>query len=240
MFWRLQKRGNGGGRRVGVTAAATATLGLAAGATLPGAAAQKAAAPTAPLQVSRANLAKTASFTVTRTTAPRGGAKVSDVTRVEVKGNKARLQFNNPQLGIVHYVVNEKGVFLYIPANKVAQKVPLQGGPDAALKLAYRQVNEQLRNAKKVGTATVSGQATDVYKDAGTGTTLYVGRNPGFRLPVKTVLANQGGTQTVLVTDIKLNANLPDARFALPAGTQVIEDTGAPAGAGFPGGFGGR
>jgi hypothetical protein len=57
---------------------------------------------------------------------------------------------------------------------------------------------------------------------------------------VKTVLANQGGTQTVLVTDIKLNANLPDARFALPAGTQVIEDTGAPAGAGFPGGFGGR
>jgi outer membrane lipoprotein-sorting protein len=186
-------------------------------------------------KVSRASLANAAAFTVTSTVAPRGGPKASQAMRVEVKGNRARVDFNSPQLGPVRYLANDKGVFLYIPANKVAQKMPIEGGVNGALQLVYRQINDQLASAKKVGTATVDGQATDVYKDPRTGATLYVGRNPGFRLPVKTVLANEGGTRTVAVTNIKLNPALPDARFAVPAGTQVMEATGAPGGLAAPG-----
>jgi hypothetical protein len=59
---------------------------------------------------------------------------------------------------------------------------------------------------------------------------VYLGTAPGFRLPVKTVLANEGGTSTLLVSDIKLNIAVADSRFALPAGTQVIESKDAPGG----------
>lgn len=204
------------------------TVGMAAA--LPGAAQG--------LNIARANLAKTASFTITQTTAPKGGSKVSQVARVEVKGNKARVEYSNPQIGQVMYLANEKGVFLYIPANKVAQKQDIQGGVDQFLQSAFRQVNAQLKTARKIGAATVSGQKTDVYKDARTGALLYIGRNPGFRLPVKTELKNEGGQQTLLVTNIKTNIALPDARFAVPAGVQVLKATGAAgglSGPGFPG-----
>ena len=184
---------------------------------------------------SRSSLARTASFVVTNTLTPKGGSKVSQVMRVEVKGNKARVEYNNPQLGGVTYLANEKGVFFYVPANKVAQRQRFEGGADAALQLAFRQVNQQLQGAKKVGTARVSGQPTDIYKDPKSGATIYVGRAAGFRLPVKTELKNEGGTRTLLVTNIKTNVALADARFTLPAGVQIIESTGAAGGPGMPG-----
>ncbi len=194
----------------------------------------RAAAPT----FSRSSLANTASFTVTNTVAPSGGGSKSvTVMRVEVKGNRARLEYNNPALGAVTYLASEKGMFLYVPANKVAQKQNFQGGVDRALRFAFAQVSQQLRTAKKTGTATVSGQPTDVYKDAAAGATVYVGRAPGFRLPVKTVVTNVGGTRTLLVTNIKTNIALPDARFVLPAGVQIIAPSAAGAGGGFPGGL---
>ena len=194
----------------------------------------RAAAPT----FSRASLANTAAFTVTNTVAPSGGGSKSvTVMRVEVKGSRARLEYNNPALGAVTYLANEKGVFLYIPANKVAQKQNFQGGVDRALQFAFEQVTRQLRTAKKTGTATVSGQPTDVYKDAASGAIVYVGRAPGFRLPVKTTVTNVGGTRTLLVTNIKTNIALPDARFAVPAGVQVIAPSGNGAAGGFPGGL---
>lgn len=201
---------------------------LLLGGTEPG----RAAAPT----FSRSSLANTASFTVTNTVAPRGGSKSVTVMRVEVKGSRARLEYNNPALGAVTYLANEKGIFLYVPANKVAQKQNFQGGIDRALQFAFAQVSQQLRTAKKTGTATVSGQPTDVYKDAASGATVYVGRAPGFRMPVKTVVTNVGGTRTLLVTNIKTNIALSDARFTIPTGVQIITPGGGAAG-GFPGGL---
>ncbi len=187
------------------------------------------------LRVSRANLANAAAFDVTTTTAPKSGPKASQTMRVEVKGNKARVEYNNPQTGPVTYLANEKGLFFYIPANKIAQKQSFQGGADAALDLAFRQVNDRLKTAKKTGAGTVSGQPVDIYKDAETGALLYVGRKPGFRLPVKMVLSNEGGTRTFLVSNIKTNVALPDARFAVPAGVRIIEASGAAGGPGRPG-----
>jgi hypothetical protein len=137
----------------------------------------------------------------------------------------------------VTYLANEKGVFLYVPANKVAQKQNFQGGVDRALQFAFEQVSRQLRTARKTGTATVSGQPADVYKDTASGATVYVGRAPGFRLPIKTVVSNVGGTRTLLVTNIKTNIALPDARFALPAGVQIIAPSNTSAGGSFPGGL---
>lgn len=190
----------------------------------------------APLTISRASLAKTASFTVTSTIAPKGGSKTTQTFRVEVKNAKARMDFENPQIGAASYLVNEKGVFLYIPSNKFAQKTNLS--IDSALRFAFSQANEQLRTAKKTGVASVSGQPTDVYTDPKKGVTLYIGKSAGFRLPVKTVQSNEGGTRTVLVSNIKLNAPIADGRFAIPKGTQVLESSGAAGAPGIPG-FGG-
>lgn len=194
----------------------------------------------APPPFSRASLANTAAFTVTNTVAPKGGSKSQTVLRVEVKGSRARLDYNNPVTGPVTYLANEKGVFLYVPANKVAQQQNFQGGVERALQIAFEQANRQLRTAKKTGTATVSGQPTDVYKDARSGATIYVGRAPGFKLPIKTVVTNEGGTRTLLVSNIKTNIALSDARFSLPAGVQIIRPNGAAAGGGGVPGFGGR
>lgn len=188
------------------------------------------------LQITRANLAKSATFTVVQTLVPKGGSKSSTVYKVEVSGNKARLDFQSADIGSVRYIANEKGVFFYTPASQLAVKQSFKGGVEGALRVTFSQVNEQLKRAKKVGTSTVSGMPTDVYKDAQSGTMIYVSRKPGFRLPVKTVLSNAGGTRTLLVQNIKLNAKVPEARFAIPAGTQIVDQTasggGAPLGAG--------
>ena len=195
------------------------------------------AAAQAPPSISRASLAKTARFTITQTFAPTGGAKSTQVMHVEIKGGQARLEMNNPQVGAVTYLANPRGVFLYMPTAKIAQKQSLPEGAsvEGFLRRAFGQINRQLRTAQKVGTATVSGQPTDVYKDARSGTQIYIGRNPGFRLPVKVTAKNAGGTRTLLVSNIKTNIALADARFAVPPGVRVIEASG---GAGVPGGGG--
>lgn len=190
------------------------------------------------LKITRASLANSATFTATQTTSPKGGKPVSRVFRVEVKGNKARLDYQDDLVGQVRYVLNEKGAYQYFPGNNSAVKASIKGGVEAALKTVFQQVNEQLATAKRIGSATVSGQPTDVFKDANTGTLIYVGKRPGFRLPVKTVLSNEGGTNTLTVSNIRLNVPLQDARFTLPKGAQIIDDGNGPAlPGGLPGGF---
>jgi outer membrane lipoprotein-sorting protein len=186
--------------------------------------------------ITRANLAKSASFKVTQTLSPKGGSALKREYRVEVKGNKARLDYEDQAIGVVRYIANEKGVFFYLPGNKTAMKQTFKGGVEGALKVAFAQVSSQLEGAKKIGTATVSGQPTVMYKDPTNGSVVYLGTAPGFRLPVKTVLTNEGGTSTLVVTDIKLNIALPESRFALPTGTQIIESQDTPGGMpGLPG-----
>ena len=198
--------------------------------------AQKAAPPKAaanaapPLTVSRANLAKSASFTVTQTLAPKGADKIVRTYTVEVNGNKARMDYDDASIGALRYLANDKGVFLYIPGNKSASKQSLKGGVEGALRVAFAQYATQLAGAKKVGAEVVSGQPTTIYKDDKTGALIYLGTKPGFRLPVKAVIANEGGTSTFLVSNIKLNAAIKDDRFALPPGTQLVESSGGAAG----------
>lgn len=192
------------------------------------------ASATAPLTISRANLAKNASFTVTQTLAPKGGEKIVRSYTVSVKGDKARMDYEDPSLGVVRYIANEKGIFFFIPSNKSAMKQSLKGGVEGALKVAFAQYATQLAGAKKVGVATVSGQPTTMYKDEKTGAVICLGMRPGFRLPVKAVIANEGGTSTFLVTNIKLDVSVKDDIFVLPKGTQIIESSGSPQG--IPGG----
>jgi hypothetical protein len=181
-----------------------------------------------PLRITRANLAKSASFVVTQTIAPAGGSPLIRKFTIEVKGEKARLDYEDAALGPVRYVANEKGVFFFMPGNNSAVKQTFKGGVEGALKVAFAQANERMAQAKKVGTATVSGQPTVLYKDPETGTLIYFGTRPGFRLPIKTELANEGGKNTMLVSSIKLNIPIADTRFALPVGTQIIESQDAP------------
>jgi len=199
--------------------------------TLAGAAAAQKAATSGgspPFTITRANLANTASFTVTQTLAPKEGKPLTREYRIEVKWNKARLDYEDQAIGPVRYVANEKGVFFYIPANKNAMKQTFKGGVEGALKVAFAQVSEQMEGAREIGRETVAGQPTIIYKAPKTGALIYLGTRPGFRLPVKTILANEGGTSTLTVSDIKLNVALADSQFALPAGTQIMDSGSAP------------
>lgn len=178
--------------------------------------------------LSRASLAKSAQFTVTSTLAPQGAPAETQVFKVAVSGPKARLDYKDKTLGEVRYLVNEKGTFFFIPANKAAQKMNLK--IEDGLNTIFSQASQVLSGAKKSGTATISGIACDVYKNAKTGSVLYLGTAPGFKLPVKMEIKNSGGVQQMQASGIKLNAAIPDAFFALPAGTQVIESQGGPGG----------
>ena len=188
--------------------------------------------------VTRQSLAKNARFTVTYTVSPKGGAPQVQKFVVAVSGAKARADYKMDPLGDVRYLANEGGFYLYVPANKAAQKLGKAGGGgiDAALKQAFGSAVQQLKGAKKVGSATVSGIPTDIYKQAKTGTTVYLGTKTGFKIPVKVEVSNEGGKRLILVTGIQLDTPVPAAVFALPKGTQVIDNKGAgSAGPGLPG-----
>jgi outer membrane lipoprotein-sorting protein len=188
----------------------------------------------APPQVSRANLANAATFTVTSVLAPKGGSKTTQTFRVEIKGNKARLDYSDPATGDVQYLANEKGVFFVIPANRTAVKQNIKGGVEQALQVAFAQANEQLKTAKKIGQTTVNGMPADIFKDADSGTTIYVGKKQGFRLPLKTLISNEGGSRTITVSNIKINPKITEARFALPKGMQIVDGGNRPVGATGP------
>ncbi|WP_395142813.1 outer membrane lipoprotein carrier protein LolA [Armatimonas sp.] len=178
--------------------------------------------------LSRANLAKTAQFTVTTVMAPKSGSKDTQVFQVAVSGAKARMDYKDKALGEVRYVVNEKGAFFFIPANKAAQKMNLK--IEDGLNTVFSQASEVLAGAQKTGKATVAGIACDIYTNPRTGSVVYLGTTPGFTLPVKLEIKNVGGVQTMQASQIKLNGSIPAAHFALPAGTQVIEGQGGPTG----------
>ena len=182
-----------------------------------------------PFALSRANLAKSATFTVTQTTTPNGSPATTRVYRVEVKGEKARVDFNDPSLGAARYLVNDKGYYIYTPGNNAAMKQNFKGGVGMALQVAFAQMSGSLTKAKRVGSATVSGQPTDIYRDDNTKAVVYFGKNAGFRLPIKAEESNVGGKTSLLVTDIHVNPAVPDTDFALPKGAQII-DSNSPGG----------
>jgi hypothetical protein len=181
-------------------------------------------------KLTRAQLAQSISFVATMTTTPSGKNSLKSVRtfRVELKGKKARMEFKEPNLGEVRYIINDQGTFFYIPVNKAAQQTG--GRVEDALNLTFANFKEMLTSMKRVGAETVSGIPTTVYKDSKTGAMLYMGTHPGFQLPVKVIVSNAGGTNAFLVSQINFKPTLPDDRFALPKGTQVSKsEGGAPA-----------
>ncbi|MFM7322095.1 MAG: hypothetical protein ACKO5K_11305 [Armatimonadota bacterium] len=174
----------------------------------------------------RSDLASTAKFDVVYTLAPKGGSKETRTFRVEVSGNRARLDLEDPAMGSIRYVVDGKSAFLLMPASGTAQRMALRGGIDEALALAFAQVAAQMHGAKRVGSTISSGRPADIYKNERSGTTIHVGRATGFRLPVRMETANEGGKSTLLVTGIRLGGTLPAERFTLPKGTRILETSG--------------
>jgi hypothetical protein len=180
------------------------------------------------LRLERSSLAPTARFVVTMTTAPKSGAKDVRTFKVELSGKKARVELSDKSMGEFCYVVNDKGTFLYIPATKSAQKMAVTGGIEQALGLAFAQASAAMEGASKSGKAVVSGQPTEIYRNERQGTTIYMGTGAGFRLPVKVETVNAGGRSTMLASSIRLGGTIPASRFALPAGTQLLEGAGGP------------
>jgi hypothetical protein len=182
--------------------------------------------------VGRADLARSASFTVIRTLSPAGGTPIVNTYHVTVDGANGRVDYDDPAMGPVRYLTTAQGAFLYIPGNQSATRYSLKGGIDLALRQAFQFVTSQGRAFVRTGTATVSGQPTITYRNPSNGAVVFIGTRPGFRLPVKGVLRNEGGSQSFVVSDIRLNISTAKALFAIPAGTQIIRDGGDSAGPG--------
>jgi len=175
---------------------------------------------------SRSDLAATAKFDVVATLTPKGGSKETRTFRVEVSGNRARLDLEDPGLGAVRYVVDGKSAYLLMPASRTAQKMALRGGIDEALALAFAQVSAQMQGSKRVGRGTVAGQPVETYRNDRSGTTIHVGRAAGYKLPVRMETLNEGGRSVLEVKGIRLGGVISAERFALPKGTQILETSG--------------
>jgi len=120
---------------------------------------------------------------------------------------------------------NREGTYTVMPDQGIAMKIgvlppsqePVQGGNEYLGDL-------QARGATLVGSETVNGYACDMYRytDPQTGeTTVWVWKEKQF--PVKIVMNGLDGQSTVELSNIRLNASIPDADFQLPPGVQVMD-----------------
>ena len=124
---------------------------------------------------------------------------------------------------------NAEGTFTVMPSEGMAMKMaqlhpgqgPIQGADNYAQYLQQHQ-------AELIGSETIDGKACDIYRytDADGTTTVWVWKEKMF--PVK---FESGGMVTEL-SNIQLGAAIPDERFQLPAGVQVM-DMGAMMGMGM-------
>ena len=121
---------------------------------------------------------------------------------------------------------NAQGTFTVMPSEGMAMKTPMLRPGQGPVQGAdnYAQYLQQ-RQAERTGSETIEGRACDIYRyadpDTGGTTTVWVWTEPMFPVRFETEAAD-GKTLTEL-SNIQLGAAIPDERFQLPAGIQVMD-----------------
>ena len=181
------------------------------------------------------------------------GMHVNVGAKVWVKGDKARVEANEPMTGPTIRLVNGAKVYTLYPQQKrgsVATIPAGKGSPKNPMEFIVANVAQVTRSARKTGQQTIDGYPCDIYqltrKEEG-GTMVrkaWITRATQPRLPLKVeetiqvrrpnMTVNQ--SRTTKITGLKIGVPIPDSLFVLPSGYRIVE--GGPGGPGLPNGPG--
>ncbi len=193
---------------------------------------------------------KTLQFTMSTVTDARG-MHVNVEGKVWVKGQRARLETNQPMSGPMVVLVNGAKVHTLFPQQKrgtVATVPTGKNGPRNPWEFIVANVGNLTRGARKMGQQTIDGYPCDVYQRQrsrqGQTETLksWITRRTQPRLPLKVEnrmevrRPNMSVSQSQITRIIGLRIGVPiaDTLFAVPAGYKIVE-AGAPGAPSLPG-----
>ena len=151
----------------------------------------------------------------------------SRVMRSKVLMADRRARIESTMEGVEQVILkNDHDIYSYMPKTGVAMRLPSLESSQAVIEhpedyLGY--LNEH--NATLVGSETVNGYACDVYTFIDptnrAGTKAWVWKEKKF--PVQLEQQTPEGTMLLELTNIQLDAHVPDSAFELPSGVQLMD-----------------
>lgn len=162
----------------------------------------------------------TVSYDQTTTGVQRG---VIQETSIKIKDEKMRMESNAPQ-GKIITIINDAVAYQYFPAQNKAYKMTTKGPTNLKNLSDYRTYLQAL-NAKTIGSENVGDYDCDIYEFTDPGANVraraWVWRAKNF--PVKYELDLTSGLVTTIMKNIKVNDNIDDSEFTIPAGVEVVD-----------------
>ena len=124
---------------------------------------------------------------------------------------------------IIH---NREGTFTVMPSEGMAMRLPATHPGQGPIRGANNYSDYlQQHQAQRIGAETIDGRACEIYRfsdpEAGGTVTAWVWKDKMF--PVRYEIDGDDGKTLIELSNIQLNANIPDADFELPAGVQVMD-----------------
>lgn len=194
-----------------------------------------------------------------KTSASQGSLPASGVQfkmDVAIKGNK--MVMSMPGMGkmirdgdkVYNYDARTKSATVTTQSAMDQQMGPMGMLPGAdrltSISQMRKQMAAQLKGAKKLGTGTANGHKTTIYSVTkmlgekvpqmkGATTKMWVANDMPFQMPVKMQITTPQGILNTDFLNIKVNPNLPDSLFKLPAGTKIVKPGQRPAPPAKPG-----
>lgn len=154
------------------------------------------------------------------------GAVVREMS-IKIKDDKMRMEANLPQ-GKLVTIIDAMTAYQYMPAENKAYKM-IAKGPTNIKNLSDYKGYLQNMNARVVGSESVGGYDCDIYEFMDPGAKVkakaWVWRAKNF--PVKYELDIAGGPVTTMMKNVKINVEIDDSEFTIPAGVDIIEMPGA-------------
>ena len=156
--------------------------------------------------------------------------------KVIVKDEKMHAESNFGGMTSV-MIRNESGVYSYLPAQKMATKIPASmDRPNLTRDLPHFMDFLNKNGATKIGSEKIAAYDCDIYKfteptikkDA----KAWIWKEKGF--PVKIEVNATEGLTVVELTNIQFTVNPDDATFKLPADAKIIDLEKGPGGLGAP------
>ena len=177
----------------------------------------------AAVQASAADMAKSGSMeqVVTSTNTL---ASNTETSRFIWSGNKLRIEHYRLdgliveiQEGLTHYI--------YQPSSKSAVKMVLPTENAMSVQEQLASMAKPVKGWKKIGTETMSGFKCDIYQfvEKDRIAKFYVSTDSRLPLKMKTDIRIGNIGQTTVIKNVKLNYEVADNLFVIPAGTKIKE-----------------
>jgi hypothetical protein len=172
------------------------------------------------------------------------GMHVNVQARIWVKGEKARVESDNPETGPILVLVDGPKVRTLFPQQK--RGMVRNDGPPSPWEVAIANVTQLTKGAKKLGRQNLEGHPCDIYErrapDGSMTLKAWITTDTQPRVPLRIEQKVQvrrpnvtiDRTQTTRITGLQFGAPIPDSLFAVPPGYKIVQ-AGAPGAPGMPG-----